>query len=74
VKVTILSPKKLVYEGEAVSVMLTGDEAEFELLDHHAPIVSLLRPGFVTINWEQRVPIKRGMVRFENNECVILTE
>jgi F-type H+-transporting ATPase subunit epsilon len=74
VKITILNPKSVVYEGEATSVFLTGDEAEFELLDYHAPIVSLLRPGFVTLDWAKRIPIKKGMVKFENNDCVILVE
>ena len=73
-KVLVLNPKRTVFEGEASSVFLTGDAAEFELLDHHAPIVSLLRPGYITIDWTQRIPIKRGMVRFESNECVILME
>jgi F-type H+-transporting ATPase subunit epsilon len=73
-KVTVLNPKKTVFEGEAASVFLTGDVAEFELLDHHAPIISLLRPGNVTIDWTTRIPINKGMVRFENNECVVLVE
>lgn len=73
-KVTILSPKSVVFEGEAKSVSLTGDEAEFEILDHHAPIVSLLRPGFVTIDWDTKIPIKKGMVKFQNNDCMILVE
>ena len=73
-KVTILSPKRVLFEGDAKSVFLTGDIAEFELLDYHAPIISLLRPGTVTVDWEHRIPIRRGMVRFDNNECVILTE
>jgi F0F1-type ATP synthase epsilon subunit len=55
-------------------VFLTGDIAEFEILDHHAPIISLLRPGNVTLDGERHVPIKKGMVRFNENDCVILTE
>jgi F0F1-type ATP synthase epsilon subunit len=74
VNVTILSPKSVVFEGTARSVSLTGDEAEFEILDYHAPIASLLRPGFVTIDWETRIPIKKGMVKFQDNECMILVE
>lgn len=73
-KVTILNPKHVVYEGEAKSVFLPGDLAEFEILDHHAPIVSLLAPGAVTVDWEKTIPIKRGMVKFDNNECVVLVE
>lgn len=73
-KVTILNPKHVLFDGEAKSVFLPGDLAEFELLDYHAPIVSLLRPGKVVLDWEQVIPIKQGMVKFDKNECVILVE
>jgi len=74
VKLTILSPKQVIYEGEAKSLFLPGDRAEFELLDYHAPILSLLLPGDVVVDWEERIPISKGIVRFDNNECVILVE
>ncbi len=73
-KVKILNPKHVLYEGEARSVFLQGDLAEFEILDYHAPIVSLLRPGNVVIDWVTKVPVKRGMVKFDQNECTILVE
>jgi len=73
-KVTILNPKEVVFSGEATSVFLPGDMSEFEVLDHHAPIVSLLRPGNVTIDWERSIPITQGMVKFDRNECTILIE
>ena len=72
--VTILNPKHVIFDGEAHSVFLPGDMAEFELLDFHAPIVSLLRPGRVVVDWKTSVPIKKGMVKFDNNECMILVE
>jgi len=74
VKVTILNPKHVIYEGEARSVFLPGDMAEFELMDFHVPIVSLLRPGKVVVDWERAIPIKAGMVKFDKNECVVLVE
>jgi F-type H+-transporting ATPase subunit epsilon len=74
VKLTILSPKHVVFEGEARSVFLPGDMAEFELMDFHAPIVSLLRPGNVVVDWERAIPITKGMVKFDKNECTILVE
>ncbi len=73
-KVTILNPKHVLFEGEARSVFLPGDLAEFELMDYHAPIVSLLRQGKVIVDWETVIPIKQGMVQFDRNECVILVE
>ena len=73
-KVLILNPKHVVFEGEAKNVFLPGDMAEFELMDYHVPIVSLLRAGKVIVDWEKAIPIKKGMVKFDNNECVILVE
>jgi len=73
-KVLILNPKHVVFEGEAKNVFLPGDIGEFELMDYHVPIVSLLRPGKVIIDWEKVIPIKKGMVKFDNTECVILVE
>jgi len=72
--VKVLSPRRVVYEGDARSVQLAGDLAEFEILDYHAPIVSLLRPGNVVIDGQHKVPINRGMVRFSGDDCVILVE
>jgi F-type H+-transporting ATPase subunit epsilon len=74
VNVRILNPKRLVFEGEAQSVFLPGDVAEFEILDYHAPIVSLLTRGDVVIDGERKIPISRGMVKFDENECMILVE
>lgn len=72
--VTILNPKHVVYEGDAESVFLPGDQGEFEILAFHVPIVSLLKPGEVVVDWKTRVPIKNGMVKFDKGECVILVE
>ncbi len=73
-KLTVLSPKQTIFEGEAKSVFLPGDLAEFEILDYHAPIVSLLRAGNVLVDWDRKIPIRRGMVKFDRNECMILIE
>ncbi len=73
-KVQILSPKNEVFAGEAKSVFLPGDMSEFEILDHHAPIISLLKGGDVIIDWEKKIPITRGIVKFDKDECIILIE
>lgn len=73
-KVTILNPKHVIFDGEAKNIFLPGDMAEFELMDFHAPIVSLLRPGNVIVDWQRKIPIKQGMVQFDHNQCMILVE
>jgi F-type H+-transporting ATPase subunit epsilon len=70
----VLNPKHVVFAGPVTSVFLPGDRTEFEILAHHAPVVSVLKTGDVIVDWKQRIPIQRGLVRFLNNECVILVE
>ena len=74
IKVTILNPKHIIYDGDARSVFLPGDMAEFELMDHHVPIVSLLKRGEIKIDWKVSIPIRQGMVKFDKNECMVLVE
>ena len=73
-QLTVLSPRRVVFEGIVSSIQLAGDLAEFEILDYHAPIVSLLRPGNVVVDGTHKIPINRGMVKFSENDCVILVE
>lgn len=70
----ILNPKHVVRQGDAESVFLPGTAGEFELLAFHAPIVSLLQQGEIVVDWKERIPIKKGMVRFSDGECVILLD
>jgi len=74
IKVTILNPKHVMFEGEAASVFLPGEEGEFELLDYHSPLISLLGRGSVVVDWKTSVPIRSGIVKFNRNECVVLVE
>jgi F-type H+-transporting ATPase subunit epsilon len=70
----ILNPKKVVYDGQVQNVFFPGDSGEFELMAYHAPIVSLLKEGEIVIDWNTHIPIKKGMVRFLGDECVVLLE
>jgi len=74
----ILTPDKTVYEGEATSVTLPGTLGFFEILNHHAPIISTLEDGKVTVRGgsakEEIYLIKGGVVEASNNKVVILAE
>lgn len=51
----ILTPERVVLRAEVSSVTLPGVEGGFQLLDHHAPVVSLLTQGMVKINGDLNV-------------------
>lgn len=45
----IVSPEATLFSGEVVSVTVPGLLGEFQMLENHAPIVSLLTEGEVKI-------------------------
>jgi F-type H+-transporting ATPase subunit epsilon len=73
----ILTPDKKVFEGEATSVTLPGTMGFFEILDHHAPIISTLQDGKLTVRsgkQEDVFLIKGGVVEASNNKVIVLAE
>lgn len=73
-KVVILAPQRTIFEGEAKSVFLPGDTGEFEILEFHKPVISLLKEGLIIIDRENSLAISRGIARMRNNELVVLVE
>ena len=47
--VEIVSPEATLFAGEVTSVAVPGINGEFQMLNNHAPIVSLLGTGNVKI-------------------------
>ena len=45
----IVSPETALFKGEVTSVTLPGVDGSFQILNHHAPIVSILKEGDVKI-------------------------
>jgi F-type H+-transporting ATPase subunit epsilon len=45
----ILSPEASLFKGEITSVSVPGLDGSFQILNNHAPIVSLLQKGTVSI-------------------------
>ena len=45
----IVSPEATLFKGEVTSVSLPGVDGSFQILNNHAPIVSILKQGTVKI-------------------------
>jgi F-type H+-transporting ATPase subunit epsilon len=46
----LVSPEKLVFSGEVEQVDVPGAEGDFGVLAGHAPLVTTLRPGILTVH------------------------
>lgn len=73
-KATILTSDKILFEGDVWSVFFPGAEGEFEVLEWHKPILSLLRRGNIVIDGTKKVPVERGAMRMSGDELVAVVE
>lgn len=71
--VTLLDQAHVIFAGVAKSVVLPGDEGEFEVLDFHKPVVSSLKRGEIIID-NMGFPIARGIMRFYKDQMIALVE
>lgn len=49
VKIEIVSPERLVVSQQALSVTVPGVEGYFTVMGEHSPLMSVLKPGFITV-------------------------
>ncbi len=51
----IVTPEAVLFSGEVTSVAVPGVDGEFQMLDNHAPIISLLSKGNVKVYGEMKL-------------------
>ena len=70
----IVSPEAKLFSGEVTSVSVPGVNGEFQMLNNHAPIVSLLKQGNVKIVGSNIKIAKEFLEKFNkvNNETFML--
>ena len=75
--VNILTPDKQLYEGESTYVGLPGSDGSLGILSHHAPLVTTLRKGEITLKTdgeEMTFEVNGGTVEVLNNHVTILAQ
>lgn len=46
----IISPERVICDAEVSSLSVPGVDGEFQMLENHAPIVSVLEKGYIRLN------------------------
>lgn len=77
--VEIITPEEKLFAGETSMVRVPGTLGSFQILNNHAPIVSTLEKGIITIrqkenNEEINFNIVSGLVECKKNKIIILVE
>ena len=71
--VTILNTAKVVFKGQAESVIFPGDTGVFEVMSYHKRMMSRLLTGNLVFD-DQQFPIVRGVVKIGRNEVNVIVE
>jgi len=76
--IEIVTPDTTIFTGTGSLVQLPGIDGSFEILNNHAPLISVLKQGKIKIknesNKDQFFEIKGGVVEVLNNKILILAE
>lgn len=73
----IVSPEKVVFDGEVENVTVPGTLGSFEILKDHAPIISSLEKGtveYTTKEGRHQMEIEGGFVEVKRNEVSLCVE
>ena len=73
----LVSPEKLLFSGDVEQVDVPGAEGDFGVLAGHAPFVSTLRPGILTVHGaggEQKIVVLGGFAEVSAEGLTVLAE
>jgi F-type H+-transporting ATPase subunit epsilon len=73
----LVSPEKLLFSGEVEQVDVPGAEGDFGVLAGHAPFVTTLRPGILTVHaagGEQKIVVLGGFAEVSAEGLTVLAD
>ena len=79
-KVEIITPDQTLFTGDNVQlVQLPGIDGSFEVLNNHAPLISILRKGKIKLRnkgekEDQFFEVNGGVIEVLNNKVLVLAE
>jgi len=76
-RIRVISPTRAVFDGGAESVVAPAHDGEVGILRGHAPMVTLLGEGVVTVRGggeTQEFQVSRGFLQVLNDDVTVLAE
>ncbi len=73
----IITPDKKIFEGEVNVATFPGADGSFQVMNNHAPLVSLLQGGVVSYKSKEgtsHVQITGGVVEVLKNKVIVLAD
>lgn len=76
-KLRIVSPEKVIFDGDVKSVTVPGMQGSFQILDNHPAIISALVEGkveYATSREAKQFNVEGGFVEVKQNEVNLCVE
>ena len=77
-KVRVVSPEKIVFEGEASAVVAPAWDGQVGILPGHAPMLALIGSGALSVErpggGSDAFHVAGGVLKVERNQVTVLTE
>jgi F-type H+-transporting ATPase subunit epsilon len=73
----LVSPERLLSSGEVESVQIPGTDGDMGIFEGHAPVLSTLRPGVVTVvkaGGTERIFVRGGFAEVNPKGLTVLAE
>ena len=73
----ILTPEKKVFEGDVTLATFPGADGSFQVMDNHAPLISLLKEGVVEYKSKEgarQLKVTGGVVEVLKNKVILLAD
>jgi F0F1-type ATP synthase epsilon subunit len=73
-KLTVRTPEKTIYDGEAKAVSSVNERGPFDVLGAHQNFITLIKDSLVIIDPQgerQDIPVQDGVMRVHENEVTI---
>ena len=76
--VKVVTPERILFEGEAVSLVAPAWDGKVGILPSHAPLLTLLGEGDVAVDLagggSERYAVSGGVLKVLANDVIVLTE
>jgi len=75
--VRIISPERMVYDGDASGVVAPAYDGQVGILPRHAPFMTLLGQGVLTLNTpegDRRFTVRGGVLQVAGDVVSVVTE
>jgi F-type H+-transporting ATPase subunit epsilon len=71
----IVTPEKVILDQDVQSVSIPGVEGEFQILENHAPVISVLTKGHIKLDANTKLPkeVENDFQKVNGKLCMKIT-